>query len=107
LDWLELFRSLVGEVPGDLGSVAGVVGLVGAGDSSVAAEMTPAEIEFGEDADRGAAGAAERKDLVVFAPVGRRGDRSQGDLEGLGRLDVGRQFSDARPVNAETTVRSG
>jgi len=58
---------------------------VGAGGGSVTTEATPAQVEFGEDADRGPAGAAQRDGLVVLGLVGGgRGNPSQGDLEGLG-----------------------
>ena len=66
---LELFRRLVGEVPGDLGVVAGVVGAVGAGGGGVAAVVAPVEGEFREDADGSAAGGAERDGLLVFGLV--------------------------------------
>jgi len=68
-DWpvgLEIFRAVFGEDPGDLRGVAGVVGLLGAGDGAVAAEMTPAQAAVGEDADHGAAPQAHRHGLFVF-----------------------------------------
>ena len=53
--------------------MAGVVGLVGAGGGRGAAEVAPVEDDFGEDADRGAAGGAERDGLFVFGVVGGAG----------------------------------
>jgi len=82
--WLELFSGLVGEVPRGLGSVLGVVGLMGPGRGGVAAEVAPLEGYFGEDADGGAAGGAQRDGLFVFGVVGGLGDGGEGDLEGLG-----------------------
>ena len=82
---LELFCCLVKEIPGNLGSMAGVIGLVGAGGGGVASEVAPIQDDFGEDADRGAALAAEGDGLVVFGLIGGgRGGHREGDLEGLG-----------------------
>jgi hypothetical protein len=51
--------------------------------------VAPVEDEFGEDADRGAAGAAERDGFVVFGVVaGGRGGCGERDLEGLGIDDA-------------------
>jgi hypothetical protein len=49
-------------------------------------EMAPVEDDFGEDANRGAAGGAERNGLLVFGVVGGLGDCGEGDLEGF-RVD--------------------
>jgi hypothetical protein len=61
MGWLELFGGLIGEVLRDLGSVLGVVCLVGPGGGRGAAEAAPVEDDFGEDADRGAAGVFDGK----------------------------------------------
>src|SRR3984957_8628250 len=84
--WLEVFRVLVGEDPGDLGGVAWVVGLLGAGRGAVTAEVLPVQAPVGEDGDQGAALAAQGDGLCVLGLVGGGGNRSERDLERL-RVD--------------------
>jgi hypothetical protein len=82
---LELFRALVGEDPGDLRGVAGVVGLLGAGRDAVAAEVAPLQAAVREDADHGAAPAAQGSGLFVFQGlVAGGGDGGERDLECVG-----------------------
>src|SRR5580693_4770148 len=86
--WLELFRVLAGKEPGDFCLVAGVVGLVVAGRGGVAVEVLPAQALGEEDADRGAAAAADREGLLVLGGRGVFGGLLGGggerDLERLG-----------------------
>lgn len=63
---LRLFGVVVGEVPGDLGLVAGVVDLLGAGGGAVAAEVLPFQAVAEEDPDLAGAPAADRDRLLVF-----------------------------------------
>ena len=59
-----------------------------------AVEVAPGENHFGEDADRGAAGGAQRDGLLVFGVVRGLGDGGEGDLEGF-RVDQLRYASAA------------